>query len=300
MGAEDQRMLRWWRNRKRARILAEPFPDEWLRAIERDVALWRAVPEESRPRLLDDARLFIAERYWEPCGGIELTPSMCAVIAVQACVLTLGRSVDAFDHVRSILVYPTAYHAPDVWEDEAGIVTEGFDEREGEAWEWGTVVLSWQQVLTDSRTLHGRNLVLHELAHQLDLLDAVDRPGLQGAERRAVNRRWMETFLDAHEAFCEQVDRGRRVKALDEYGAEDEAEFFAVSTESFFERGATLKEHHPNLYQVLSEYYNQDPAGWTLPAPATGPRAESGRDRRRRRREEERQRRKAEGKGEDA
>jgi len=176
-------MLRWWRKRKRARILAEPFPDEWLEAIERDVALWRAVPEASRPRLLDDARLFIAERYWEPCGGIELTPSMCAVIAVQACVLTLGRSVDAFDHVRSILVYPTAYRAPDVWEDESGIVTEELDDRDGEAWEWGSVVLSWQQVLADSRTLHGRNLVLHELAHQLDLLDTIDRPTLIGAGR---------------------------------------------------------------------------------------------------------------------
>jgi Mlc titration factor MtfA (ptsG expression regulator) len=283
-------MLKWWRKRKRARILAGPFPDGWLQAIERDVALWRAVPEAQRPRLLDDVRLFIAERYWEPCGGIELTPPMCAVIAAQACVLTLGRSVDAFDHVRSILVYPSAYRAPDLWEDEAGIVTEEVDDREGEAWEWGTVVLSWQQVLTDSRTLHGRNLVLHELAHQLDLVDAVDRPTLGGAERRAENERWMDVFLDAHEAFCEEIDRGRRVKALDEYGAEDEAEFFAVATESFFERGAYLREHHPGLYQVLSEYYNQDPAEWKLPAP--GKRAETGRERRRQRREEERRRRK--------
>ena len=93
-------MLRWWRKRKRKRILAGPFPEEWLQAIERDVALWRAVPAALRPRLLNDARLFIAERYWEPCAGIELTPSMCAVIAAQACVMTLGRSVDAFDHVR--------------------------------------------------------------------------------------------------------------------------------------------------------------------------------------------------------
>ena len=288
-------MLRWWRKRKRTRILAEPFPDEWLEAIERDVALWRAVPEASRPRLLDDARLFIAERYWEPCGGIELTPSMCAVIAVQACVLTLGRSVDAFDHVRSILVYPTAYRAPDVWEDESGIVTEELDDRDGEAWEWGSVVLSWQQVLVDSRTLHGRNLVLHELAHQLDLLDTIDRPTLGDPELRVERERWMDTFLAAHEAFCEQVDRGRRVKALDEYGAEDEAEFFAVATESFFERGAYLREHQPDLYRVLSEYYNQDPAGWTLPVADSGRRSETGRERRRRRRKEDRKRRKAKG-----
>ncbi len=103
----------------------------------------------------------------------------------------------------------------------------------------------------------------------------------------------MDVFLDAHEVFCEQIARGRRVKALDEYGAEDEAEFFAVATESFFERGAYLREHHPDLYQVLSEYYNQDPASWKLPAPVPGKSAETGRERRRRRREEERRRRKA-------
>ena len=101
--------------------------------------------------------------------------SASAVIAAQACILTLGRSVDAFDHVRSILVYPDRYWAPDTWEDESGIVTEELDDRDGEAWEWCSVVLSWQQVLADSRTLHGRNLVLHELAHQLDLLDTIDQ-----------------------------------------------------------------------------------------------------------------------------
>jgi len=198
--------------------------------------------------------------------------------------------VDAFDHVRAVLVYPTAYRVPDVWEDESGVVTEELDEREGEASDWGTVVLSWQQVVTDSRTLHGRNLVLHEFAHQLDLLDAIDRPTLGSAERRAENARWMDTFLDAHEAFCDQIDRGHRVKALDEYGAEDEAEFFAVATESFFERGAYLKANHPELYQVLSEYYNQDPASWKLPPTVPGKRSETGRERRRRLREEERRR----------
>lgn len=285
-------MLRWWRNRRRARILAEPFPEEWLRLIEREVALWHAVPEGQRLRLLNDVRLFVAERYWEPCGGLELTPPMCAVIAAQACILTLGRSVEAFDHVRSIIVYPSSYRAPDVWEDESGIVTEELDDREGEAWEWGSVVLSWRELLANARTLHGRNLVLHELAHQLDLLDAVDRPTLGSAERRAQNARWMEALLDAHERFCEQIDRGRRVKALDEYGAEDESEFFAVATESFFERGAFLKANHPELYLVLSEYYNQDPAAWSLPLPRSGQTSETGRERRRRRREEGRNRRK--------
>ncbi len=288
-------MFGWWRRRRRRRLLAEPFPEEWRRAIERQVSLWRAVPAAAKGKLEDDLRCFVAERYWEPCGGLELSEPMCAVIAAQASILTLGRSVDAFDHVRSILVYPDVYRVPDVYEDDAGVVTEELDEREGEAWQWGTVILSWQQVLDDGRTLGGRNLVLHELAHQLDLLDVLQQAYPEGIGGRERHRRWTETFLQAFDSFAEKVDRGRRVKALDAYGAEDEAEFFAVATESFFERGAYLKRHHPDLYEVLAAYYAQDPAAWAVPRSRTPIRGETGRQRRRRRRAEERRRRKGSG-----
>jgi Mlc titration factor MtfA (ptsG expression regulator) len=289
--------MRFLRRRRRAKILAEPFPDDWRVRLELDVALWRAVPEELRPRLEQDLRLFAAERDWEPCGGIDLDDEMRAVIAAQACVLTLGRSVDAFDHVRSILVYPTAYRAPDVWEDEAGIVTEEIDEREGEAWERGLVVLSWQEVVTDARALNGRNLVLHELAHQVDLIDVLtaEPRAFEGGREEAVRR--MDAFLAAFESFDAEVEAGRRVKGLDAYGAEDEAEFFAVATESFFERGSFLATHQPELYGVLAWYYNQDPASWPPPPKRPQPVGSTGRERRRHRRAEERRLRKQRGGG---
>ena len=281
-------MFGWWRRRKRRRILAESFPVDWRVRLELDVALWRAVPDELKPRLEDDLRLFMAERYWEPCGGLRLTPEMQAVIAAQACVLTLGHGVDAFGHVRSILVYPDRYRAPDVYEDEAGIVTEEVDERDGEAWEWGTVVLSWSELAADARKLNGRNLVLHELAHQLDLLDTLEATRGGTPEEKATRVRWHDTFLELFEAFCAEVDAGRRVKALDSYGAEDEAEFFSVATESFFERGAFLKAHQPALYQLLAEYYNQDPAAWPPPPSRPEVEANTGRERRRLRRASQR------------
>lgn len=284
-------MLGFLRRRRRARLLAAPFPDEWRLRLELDVALWGAVPDELKPRLEDDLRLFMAERYWEPCGGIVLDDPMRAMIAAQACILTLGRSVEAFRHVTSVLVYPTRYRAPDVWEDEAGVVTEEIDEREGEAWERGLVVLSWQELAADARTLNGRNLVLHEMAHQVDLVDVLtaDPGALDGSREEGVRR--LDTFLAAFESFCDEVDAGRRVKGLDPYGAEDEAEFFAVATESFFERGAFLRSHHPELYDLLAWYFNLDPASWALPTRDL-PAGESGRDRRRRRRAEERRLRK--------
>ena len=258
-------MLGFLRRRRRAKVLAAPFPDQWRVRLELDVALWGAVPSALKPRLMDDTRLFMAERDWEPCGGVRLDDAMRAVIAAQACVLTLGRSVEAFGHVRSILVYPTRYRAPDVWEDEAGVVTEEVDELEGEAWERGLVVLSWQDVAADARALNGRNLVLHEMAHQIDLVDVLDA-GVSGfGEGREEAARRHDEFLDLYEAFSDNVDAGRRVKGLDPYGAEDEAEFFAVATESFFERGAFLQTHHPELYEILAWYYNQDPASWPPP-----------------------------------
>ncbi len=276
--------LGFLRRRRRARLLTRPFPREWRIRLELDVALWRAIPDRLRPRLEDDLRILMAERSWEPCGGLVLDDEMRAVIAAQACVLTLGRSVDAFDHVRSILVYPHAYRARDTWEDEAGLVTEEDDHRQGEASEHGLVVLSWQVVVSDARTLNGRNLVLHEMAHQIDPLDAT--PALPGAGRVEAAR-WRSAFLDLFEGFCAEVDAGRRVKGLDTYGAENEAEFFAVATESFFERGAYLRTHQPELYEVLVGYYNLDPATWP-PVPNPVAAGESGRARRRRRRSEER------------
>ncbi len=279
-------MLGLLRRRRRARVLSRPFPQEWRIRLELDVALWHAVPVELRARLEDDLRVFMAERSWEPCGGLVLDDEMRAVIAAQACVLSLGRSVDAFDHVRSILVYPHTYWATDEWEDEAGIVTEELDQRQGEASERGTVVLSWREVVTDARTLNGRNLVLHEMAHQIDLLDSLPTGSAAPARLR-------DTFIALFDAFRAEVEAGRRVKGLDAYGAEDEAEFFAVATEAFFERGASLRANHPELYEVLAGYYNLDPAAW--PPPLCGAlTGKSGRERRRRRRAEERRLRKQE------
>jgi hypothetical protein len=255
-------MIEFLRRRRRAKVVGSPFPDGWRTYLETNVALWFAVPDALRPRLEDDLRLFIAERDWEPCGGLVLDEEMCAMVAAQACVLTLGRSVDSWDHLRSILIYPAGYTAPDVWEDEVGIVTEGEDERVGEASERGIVVLSWQELAADARHLNGRNLVLHEMAHQLDFVDVVTAsPGAFEGGREEVSRQ-LERFFKAYKDFRRDVDAGRRVRSLDPYGAEDEAEFFAVATEAFFERGHSFKLDHPGLYDVLVWFYHLDPVAW--------------------------------------
>jgi Mlc titration factor MtfA (ptsG expression regulator) len=253
-------MFGWLKRRRRERILTEPFPGAWRGALDRDVALWRTLSEDERTRIEADVRIFVAERTWEPCGGMDLTPERKAIIAMLACLLTLGRSVDAFDHVRTILVYPERYLAPEAEEDEFGVVTEVVDDREGEAWERGQVVLSWADVRQDARRLDGRNLVLHEFAHQVDLLDFLRATRPATPEDRERHARWKRVLLDSYDLLCGLDDEGRRDPVLDTYGAEDEAECFAVATEAFFERPSRLKKFHPELYEVLSEYYRQDPA----------------------------------------
>jgi Mlc titration factor MtfA (ptsG expression regulator) len=263
-------MWHWLRRRRRERILSEPFPESWREALARDSALWRVLNAEERLRIESDLRLFLAERTWEPCGGVDLTEERRVLIAAQACILTTGRSVDAYDHVRTILVYPERFMARDAEEDDLGVVTETYDDREGEAWERGQVILSWADVRQDSRRLDGRNLVLHEFAHQVDLLDFLRAVRVGTPQERERHERWRRVLGETYDLLCDLDDSGRRDPVLDTYGAEDEAECFAVSTEAFFERPARLRQFHPELYLVLTEYYNQDPAlrmeGETAPA----------------------------------
>jgi len=266
-------MWSFFRRRRRERILSRPFPEEHRRELLKQCALLRALPPPLWRRLEDDLRIFDAERTWEPCGGLRLRDEMRRLVSAEACVLTLGRSVDAYDHVRSILLYPTKYAAPEAYEDEWGVVTEDVDEREGEAWERGIVVLSWSEVQADARRCDGRNLVLHEFAHQLDLLDFVSSAGFLSRER-ARFLAWRRGFLEAFGAFAQAVEEGRKVRVLDPYGAEDEAEFFAVATEAFFERPLELRRHHEGLYGILADYFALDPASWNwAPPPEAEPSA---------------------------
>ncbi len=257
-GYREDRVFGWLKARRRAKLLAEPFPETWRTLIEKNSALYRTLSQEERGRLHDALRLFIAERDWEACGGLEMTDEVKVTVAAQACLLTLGRTVDAYDHVRTVLVYPEAYYVPVEEADEAGVVVEEEEDREGEAWEQGSVVLSWADVKGDARRCDGRNLVLHEFAHQLDMGDGAAN-GTPRLEDAGAEARWARVMSAEFAALRERArTRGRGV--LDTYGAEDESEFFAVAAEAFFERPRDLRRQRPELYDLLRDYFRQDPA----------------------------------------
>jgi len=260
-----------WRARRRAAVMAQPLPASALSAIDRNVPAVRNLPTELRAKLESLMAVFLAEKEFIGCNGLVVTDEMRATIAAMACLLVLGRR-GHYDQLHSVLVYPTAFWVEDEIEDEAGVVERRRRVLSGEAWESSRIILSWEDVLEAARYPgEGYNVALHEFAHYLDAeglgLAAPPPPPLPPSRERSAEARvraiseWADALADEFEALLDAVDRGE-FTFLDPYAAEDEAEFFAVATEDFFERPMELLEAHPRLYALLQEFYAVDPALW--------------------------------------
>jgi len=248
----------WWRARRRVARMAEPLPDTARAAIDRNVPSVRRLPPELRARLESLMGAFLAEKEFVGCNGLVVTDEMRSTIAALACLLVLGRR-GHYDELHSILVYPAAFWVEDEVEDEAGVVAKRRRVLSGEAWESSRIILSWDDVLEAARFPgEGYNVALHEFAHYLD----AEGLGLAAGDRPLAT--WADELAGEFERLLDAVDRGE-FTFLDPYAAEDEAEFFAVATEDFFERPAELLAAHPRLYALLREFYALDPVSWTAP-----------------------------------
>jgi len=249
-------LLRPRRHEARRRLIEQDFPEPW-QPIVRRLPFYRALDERGQQRIRDDLRVLVDEKDWEGCGGLEMTDEIQVTIAAQASLLLLNIEHDYYKHVHSILVYPSAYKtAPS--RDAAGIVREG-QENLGEAWPRGPVVLSWDATVRGALDPNdGRNLVLHEFAHKLDMLDGLadGTPPLESKDQLA---RWVRTMSKEFQSLRDAAETGRAT-VMDKYGATNPAEFFAVATECFFEKARKLKQRHPTVYECLKDYYHQDPA----------------------------------------
>ena len=252
-------LLSWLRNRRRARLLATPFPPEWEEYIRRNVAMYSCLGPIDRATLCDIARVLVAEKNWEGCGGLVMTDEIRVTVAAQAARLLLGLRHDHFARVLSILVYPSGFRSPEGWRDENGVIDTDTGAL-GEAWYDGPVVLAWDAIVAGGRDPDdGRNVVMHEFAHQLDYLDGV-ADGTPPLSKREDYAHWQQVMTYEY-ARLQAECAGGTPKVLDRYGATNHAEFFAVATETFFEKPGQMRERHPELYAVLRDYYGQDPAG---------------------------------------
>jgi Mlc titration factor MtfA (ptsG expression regulator)/Zn-finger nucleic acid-binding protein len=251
-------ILSWLKKRHRRRLLAAPFPPDWLDHLDKNVAAYAMLTETEQARLRDDLRIFVAEKTWAGCGGLTMRDEIKVTIAAQACLLLLGIEHDYFSRVRTILVYPAGYRPAEGEIGPGGIVHEDVG-RLGEAWYRGPVVLSWESVQSGGQNARdGRNVVLHEFAHQLDFLDGwID--GTPPLTSPAQYHKWHDVMTAEYERLVKESGRNK-VTLLDVYGATNPAEFFAVATECFFEKPLYMERQHPRLYEVLREYFRQDTA----------------------------------------
>ncbi len=252
-------MFGFFKRRRRDRLRAAPFPRSWLEFVERNVRFYRHLPEADRLELQGLVQIFLAEKHFEGCGGLEMTDEVKVTIAASACLLLLHRETDIYPRLVTILVYPTAYVAKSKKSIGGAVALESESINLGESWSSGVVVLSWDDVLAGASDFRdGQNVVLHEFAHQLDREDgSVD--GAPALERRSQYVTWARVLGREYERL-QRANRLGRSTVLDEYGATDPAEFFAVATECFFEKSHTLRNRHPELYEELKSYYRQDPA----------------------------------------
>lgn len=204
----------------------------------------------------------MSEKHFEGCGGLELTDEIKVTVAAQACVLVLHRDHDYYPGLVSILVYPSSYIVPVQRAQPGGAIAEYGEHRSGEAWQHGTIVLSWDAVKHSATECgDGHNVVLHEFAHRLDQEDgqADGAPTLSGRARYAS---WARVLGREYGELQRDTSSGRAT-LIREYGATNPAEFFAVVTEHFFEQPIQLRARHPDLYEELKSFYQQDPAALT-------------------------------------
>ncbi len=231
-------------------------------------AVWqypRMRPEIQR-KLEGWVRVFITERNWEGCGGLELDREMQLSIAGQAGLLALNLKDFYFERITSILVYPDSYIAPNQKRHvHAGVYIQGDSARHGEAWVHGPVVLNWKEVEAGGTGWNdGSNLVIHEFTHHIDSLHDRAADGIPILPAAGV-KDWIEVFDGVERRLAEAVAH-RAVSVLDPYGLENRAELFAVSMEAFFQHSDWLQEAEPELFSLLRDFFQVDPRIWG-PAP---------------------------------
>lgn len=253
-------MFFWFQKMRRRKWSKAAFSREWETTLQRHAPFDARLPAEQRAKLRASIQILVREKFWEGCGGLQLTDEIKVTIAAHASRLTLGWENEYFAHVKTILVYPDAYLAPSRDVVGPGLVIEGHSERVGEAWHRGPVILAWREVVASARRGHHvGNVVIHEFAHQLDMENGAEADGVPIVPSPTLATRWEPSLQRHYKQLCWACDHGQ-LSVLDCYGATNEAEFFAVASEAFFENPLGLKREMPELFDMFREYYCQDPA----------------------------------------
>ncbi len=265
------------------RLLGRPRSEpiaagRWQRIVF-DLPFLQHLDSAALERLKARSEAFLATKRFSAAAGFEIDDDVRTAIAIQACLLTLNLDgEDDYPDFRGIVVYPESFVAPREYVDDAGVVHEYHDELAGESMDDGPVVLSWSDA-DPSTGYSGYNVVIHEFAHKLDLLDGA----VNGAPLLppALRDRWVRTMTAAYDDFSARLEAAEtaiprhidpdspaadawyETLPLDPYAAIDPGEFFAVTVEAFFTDPQGIQQSYPALYALFRDYFRQDPLAGT-------------------------------------
>lgn len=247
--------------RRRRKLRETPFPAAWREILHRRVPYFRRLPPDLQIQLKRHIQVFLAEKSFVGCDGLEIDDEVRVTIAAQACLLILNRKTGYYPNLRQILVYPGAFIVERLRPEPSGVLQEHRQALSGESWTHGQVVLSWEDATQGAAIADdGRNVVIHEFAHQLDQ----EKGFANGAPllgRRERYSRWSQV-LGTEFARLREQSFTQMPSLLSYYGATDPAEFFAVASEVFFEQPEQMFAEHPALYRELRDLYRVDPLAW--------------------------------------
>ena len=245
---------------RRQRILAQhPVASDVWHTVRQHLSILDGLTDEQDKWLRDSSVLFLQDKHLTPMPGVELTEEGRLLLAAQAQLplLNLG-DLDWYQGFHEIVLYPDDFISPQRHRDSSGVEHEWEGHHSGEAWQHGPVVLAWPGVLA-SGGWEGYNLVIHELAHKLDMLNG-DANGLPPLHHDMRVQDWARVMQGAYDELNRQLDANPDAEtAIDPYAAENPAEFFAVTSEYFFSAPDLLVESYPQVYAQLSHFYRQDP-----------------------------------------
>lgn len=246
---------------KRIRLARQPLPPAWQKILEENVSIYTSLPENLKVELHGSIQIFLDEKTFVGCAGLEITDEIRVTVAGSACMLLLNRKTNCYPGFSEVLIYPRAYVAKQMSRG-GGFEEEREQVRLGESWKHGPVVLAWDAAEHGAwDPKDGHNVILHEFAHKLDEEDG-EMDGAPLLEQRSQYLSWARVLQPEFEKLQEKTEKGRNT-VMDHYGATTPAEFFAVLTETFFEKPKSLQRKHPELYAEVKEFYQVDPLQWT-------------------------------------
>lgn len=245
---------------QRQQLFLKPLPPEWIQILEKNVSIYSLLPEPLKKELHGRINIFLNEKEFFGFGDLQISNEIRITVAGNACLLLLKRDKRCFPGFKSILMYPDTYVAKQVTSD--GMVeSHEHSARAGESWHRGPIVLSWADVMRGSLNPNdGHNVVLHEFAHKLDEANNTMN-GLPVLRDHSHYAEWATVLSKEFDALLIRANRGTN-SVIDAYGTVSPAEFFAVATESFFEKPVQMKTKLPELYEQLERFYGLDPASW--------------------------------------